>query len=135
MNKKNLFTACVLCSALLSTGAAYADEHSYLSGVGCKISQGLANTATGFIEIPKNIINIGSEQNIVVGMTWGLLRGVMETVGRTTVGVAELITAPIPTDDFITPPYVWNRFSEDSRYFGLHMPGFWTTYGPLDDGE
>lgn len=137
MNKKNLFTACVLCSALLSTGSAYADKHeqSYLSGVGSKISQGFANTATGFVEIPKNIINISDEQNIFVGMTWGLLRGVIETVSRTTVGVAELITAPIPTDEFITPPYVWNRFSEDSRYFGLHVPGYWTTYGPLDDGE
>lgn len=136
MNKKNLFTACVLCSALLSTGSAYAEsEQSYLSGVGSKLGQGLANTATGFIEIPKNIINISHEQNAFVGMTWGLLRGVMETVGRTTVGAAELITAPIPSNDFVTPPYVWNRFSEDSRYFGLHVPGYWTNYGPLDDGE
>jgi len=136
MNKKNLFIACVLCSALLSTGPAYAEsEHSYLSDVGSKLGQGLANTATGFIEIPKNIINISHEQNAFVGMSWGLLRGVMQTVSRTTVGAAELITAPIPSSDFITPPYVWNRFSEDSRYFGLHMPGFWTTYGPLDDGE
>ncbi|MGR9012357.1 MAG: exosortase system-associated protein, TIGR04073 family [Gammaproteobacteria bacterium] len=135
MNKKNLFTACVLCSALLSTGSAYADGHSYLSGVGSKISQGFANTATGVIEIPKNVINITHEQNIFVGMTWGLLRGVMETVGRTTLGAAELITAPIPTKDFVSPAYVWDRFSEDSRYFGRHLPGFWTTYGPLDDGE
>lgn len=135
MNKKNLLTACVLCSAFLSTGAAYADQHSYLSGVGSKISQGFANTATGVVEIPKNIINISHEHNAFVGMTWGLLRGVMETVGRTTVGAAELITAPIPTKDFIAPAYVWDRFSEDSRYFGRHLPGYWTTYGPLDDGE
>ncbi|TAN67795.1 MAG: exosortase system-associated protein, TIGR04073 family [Methylobacter sp.] len=135
MKKKNLFTACVLCSALLSTGAACADEHGYLSGVGSKFGQGLANTATGFIEIPKNIINISHEQNAFVGVTWGLLRGVIETVSRTTVGAVELITSPIPTSDFITPPYVWDRFSEDSRYFGQHIPGYWTTYGPLDDGE
>jgi putative exosortase-associated protein (TIGR04073 family) len=135
MNKKNLFTACVLCSALLSTGSAYAGEQSYLSGVGSKLSQGFANITTGVVEIPKNIANISHEHNIFVGMSWGLLRGVMETVGRTTVGAAELITSPIPTKDFITPPYIWDRFSEDTRYFGLHLPGFWTTYGPLDDGE
>lgn len=135
MNKKNLFTACVLCSALLSAGSVYAGERSYLSGVGSKLSQGLANAATGVVELPKNIINISHEQNIFVGMSWGLLRGVMQTVSRTTVGAAELITAPIPTSDFITPAYVWDRFSEDSRYFGHHMPGYWTTYGPLDDGE
>ncbi len=135
MNKKNLFTACVLCSALLSTGSVLAEEQSYLSGVGSKFSQGLANSATSFIEIPKNIINISHEQNVFVGMTWGLLRGTLETVSRTTVGALELITAPIPTSDFITPNYVWERFSEDSRYFGLHIPGYWTSYGPLDDGE
>lgn len=136
MNKKNLFTACVLCSALLSTGSAYAEhEQSYLSGVGSKLGQGFANIATGVVEIPKNIANISHEQNAFVGVTWGLLRGVMETVGRTTVGAAELITSPIPTKDFITPPYIWDRFSEDTRYFGLHLPGFWTTYGPFDDGE
>ncbi len=135
MNKKNLFTACVLCSALLSTGSALADEQGYLSGVGSKFSQGLANTATGFIELPKNIINISHEQNVFVGLSWGVLRGVFETVSRTTVGAAELITSPIPTGAFITPNYVWHRFSEDSRYFGLHLPGYWTSYGPLDDGE
>ncbi len=136
MNKKNLFTACVLCSALLSAGSAYAEhEQSYLSGVGSKLGQGFANITTGVVEIPKNIVNISHDQNVFVGLTWGLLRGVMQTVSRTTVGAAELITSPIPTKDFITPPYIWDRFSEDSRYFGLHMPGFWTTYGPLDDGE
>ncbi|MDP1770700.1 MAG: exosortase system-associated protein, TIGR04073 family [Methylobacter sp.] len=136
MNKKNLFTACVLCSALLSTGSAYAEhEQSYISGVGSKLGQGFANITTGFVEIPKNMVNISHDQNVFVGLTWGLLRGVLQTVSRTTVGAAELITSPIPTKDFITPPYIWDRFSEDSRYFGLHMPGFWTTYGPLDDGE
>lgn len=135
MNKKTLFTACVLCSALLSTGSAYAGEHSYLSGVGSKLGQGFANIATGVIEIPKNVVNISHEQNVFVGMTWGLLRGVLQTVSRTAVGAAELITSPVPSSDFVTPPYVWDRFSEDSRYFGRHIPGFWTTYGPLDDGE
>ncbi len=72
MNKKNLFTACVLCSALLSTGSAYAEnEHSYLSGVGSKLGQGFANTATGVVEIPKNIVNISHEQNIFVGADLG----------------------------------------------------------------
>lgn len=135
MNKKNLFTACAICSAVLSTGSAYADGHGYVSGVGSKFTQGLANAATGFIELPKNIVNISHEHNIFVGLTWGVLRGVGQSVGRTTIGAVELITAPIPTGDYMSPPYVWERFSEDTRYFGHHMPGFWTHYGPLDDGK
>ncbi len=135
MNKKHLFIACALSSALLSASPAYAEEQDYLSGFTSKFSQGLFNTTTGFIELPKNVVNISQDENIFVGLTWGVVRGLLHSVGRTVVGAAELITSPIPTDDYISPPYVWDRFSEDTRYFGLHMPGFWTTYGPLDDGE
>lgn len=138
MNNKHLFTVGLLM-ALLSTGPiAHAEEDGkpcYLAAFTSKATQGFFNTATGFIEIPKNIINIGSDQNVFVGFSWGLLRGTAHAVSRSLVGVAELITSPIPTDDYITPPYVWERFSEDTRYFGLHYPGFWTTYGPLDDGD
>jgi putative exosortase-associated protein (TIGR04073 family) len=91
------------------------------------MSQGFMNIATGFIETLKNIINISSDQNIFVGATWGTLRGFTHAVGRTVVSAGELITSPIPTEDYISLPYVWDRFSEDTRYFGIHLPGFWTT--------
>ncbi|MCK9605483.1 MAG: exosortase system-associated protein, TIGR04073 family [Methylomonas sp.] len=133
MNKNKILAACVLSGALMAAPTAHAE--SYIQGFSNKVSQGFANIAFGFVEIPKNVINISSEQNIFVGMTWGLLRGVGHTVGRTLVGTAELVTSPIPTSEFAAPAYVWDRFSEDSRYFGLHYPGYWTTYGPLDDGE
>jgi putative exosortase-associated protein (TIGR04073 family) len=133
MNKKII--TCLFLGSLLSAGSAFATEQNYPSQFGSKVSQGLANVTTGFIEIPKNIVNISHEQNFFVGITWGLLRGVWEGVNRTVVGAVELISSPIPTTDFLTPPYVWERFSEDTRYFGLHVPGEWTTYGPLDDGK
>jgi putative exosortase-associated protein (TIGR04073 family) len=136
MRKKKLFIACVLStSALFSIGSVNAEEHDYLSCLTSKLTQGFFNTTTGFIELPKNIINISHDENIFVGLTWGVVRGVIHSVSRTVVGATELITAPIPTQDYITPPYVWDRFSEDTRYFGIHMPGFWTTYGPLDNGK
>lgn len=136
MNNKHLISFCVLAAALLSAGPARADEPpTYLSGFTSKLNQGVFNTTTGWIEIPKNIVNISHDQNIFVGFTWGLLRGTAHAVSRTVVGVGELITSPIPTGEYISPPYVWDRFSEDTRYFGLHYPGFWTTYGPLDDGD
>jgi len=136
MNNKHLFSLCVLAGALLSAGPSHAEEHhTYLSDFSSKANQGFFNTTTGWIEIPKNIVNISHDQNIFVGFTWGLLRGTAHAVSRTVLGVGELITSPIPTDDYISPPYVWERFSEDTRYFGVHYPGFWTTYGPLDDGD
>jgi putative exosortase-associated protein (TIGR04073 family) len=141
MNSKHLFSICVLSGALLSAGPSHADEPTYLSGFTSKLNQGFFNTTTGWIEIPKNVVNISHDQNIFVGLTWGVLRGTAHAVSRTLVGAGELITSPIPTDvynlpeGYISPPYVWDRFSEDTRYFGVHYPGFWTTYGPLDDGD
>jgi putative exosortase-associated protein (TIGR04073 family) len=136
MNKNKLFTACVLCGTLMASQSANADEHNpgYLAGFTSRVSQGFANTTTSFIEIPKNVVNITHDQNILLGSTWGLLRGVAHTVTRTVLGVAELIASPIPTGEFISPPYVWDRFSEDTRYFGGHIPGYWTHFGPLDHG-
>lgn len=135
MNKNKLITACVLSGAILASFSVNAEEKTYLQGFSSKINQGFFNIGTGFIEIPKNIVNISHEENIFVGLTWGTLRGVGHAVSRTLIGGAELLTSPIPTDDYITPPYVWERFSEDTRYFGLHYPGYWTHYGPLDHGK
>ncbi|MGY6274421.1 exosortase system-associated protein, TIGR04073 family [Methylomonas sp. MgM2] len=133
MNTKKIMAACVLSGALMTAPTVHAE--SYIEGFSEKVSQGFANIVFGFIEIPKNIINISSDQTIFVGMTWGVLRGTVHGVSRSLVGVAELVTSPIPTRDYASPAYVWDRFSEDSRYFGLHYPGYWTEYGPLDDGD
>jgi len=133
MNKNKFLAACVLSGAVMVAPSTHAE--SYIEGFGNKVSQSLANIAFGFVEIPKNVINVSNQHTIFVGMTWGLVRGVVHGVSRSVVGVAELATAPIPTSEFASPAYVWDRFSEDSRYFGLHYPGYWTTYGPLDDGD
>jgi putative exosortase-associated protein (TIGR04073 family) len=134
MKKHKIFAAgLIMAGALMSS--AHADCKSYWDCFTDKSSQGLFNVVAGVVEIPKNIVNISSDDNILVGVTWGTLRGALHTVGRTLAGGAELITAPFPTDPFVTPPYAWERFSEDTRYFGYHLPGYWTSYGPLDDGE
>ncbi len=135
MNKNKLSIAVILSCSLLASQAANADSASCGSCFTSKVSQGVANIVTGFIEIPKNVINISHDQNILVGITWGTLRGVIHTVGRTLLGSAELITSPIATEEFISPAYVWERFSEDTRYFDLNLPGYWITYGPLDNGQ
>ncbi len=130
MNKNKILTACMLTCALMMTSPAKAESYFF-----DKLSQGAANITFGFIELPKNVINITNDQNILVGLTWGLIRGIIQGVSRTLVGGVEVITSPIPTAEFASPAYVWDRFSEDSRYFGLHYPGYWTKYGPLDNGE
>lgn len=92
MSKDKVLVACVLTCILMMTSTVRAE--SYFVD---KLSQGMANMAFGFIEIPKNIINITSDQNIFVGMTWGVVRGVVHGVSRTLVGGLEFLTSPIPT--------------------------------------
>lgn len=136
MHQRKTIAVAALALALSGSSAAWAAEsQSYGARLVTKASHGFANMTGGFVEIPKNVTNLSQEHNIFVGMTWGLLRGVGHTVGRTVLGVGEFLTAPIPTDDFVTPGYIWERFSEDTRYFGRHFPGYWKHYGPLDDGE
>lgn len=100
-----------------------------------KVSHGFANMTMGFLEMPKNVINISNDSNILVGATLGTLRGSAEGVSRTLVGVVDLLSSPFSTSDFAKPGYPWERFSEDSRYFGAAYPFHWTHMGPLDDGD
>ena len=88
----------------------------YRDGVVAKFSRGFANTATGWLEIPKHVINESKSSNVVYGVTLGLLEGVMHTVGRTLVGVMELGTFFVPNPEFIHPRYVWSPFEQETRY-------------------
>lgn len=135
MNNNNILTTCLLAGVLLTSTAQAAEPPSYLSGFTSKVTQGFSNLAGGVVELPKNIVNISSDQNILVGMSWGVLRGLAHTIDRTLIGAVQFISSPIPSSEFISPAYPWERFSEDTRYFGLHLPGYWTHYGPMDDGE
>ena len=94
-----------------------------------KLGHGFANMATGFIEIPKNILNITDDSGFLVGITLGPVRGVIHGVSRTLVGVADFLTSPFPTNDYVSPGLPWERFTEDTRYFKLSYPGYWTSFG------
>jgi len=88
----------------------------YGTQVANKFTRGLANTATGWIELPKNVVNTSHQSNVGVGITWGLVKGVLYTVGRTTVGAVELVTFFIPSDKVVSPNYVWKDFNQDTSF-------------------
>jgi len=91
------------------TPIAIADE-SYGMKVTKKFDRGMANTLAGWIELPKNIFNTSNQHNVVVGLTWGCLKGMFYTIGRTAVGVVELATFFIPNDEIVHPTYAWSGF-------------------------
>lgn len=85
-------------------------DGSYGMRVTKKFDRGMANTLTGWLELPKNIFNTSNQHNIVVGLTWGCLKGMVYTVGRTAVGVVELTTFFIPNKEIVHPTYAWSGF-------------------------
>lgn len=101
------------------TPATQADEtqrRSYGSKVGSKALSAFANLTTSALEIPKNIINTTNQSNIVYGVIGGLLKGVINTVGRMAVGITDLITFPLPTKPIARPVYIWDDFDVDTTY-------------------
>ncbi len=76
----------------------------------------LANLLISTPEISKGIINVTNDSNIFLGLTGGLLKGVINTVGRTGSGVIDLLTLLIPTKPIVYPLYAWENFDQDTSY-------------------
>ena len=75
----------------------------YGTGVGKKLGRGIANTAFGWLEIPKGIEKVGDENNFLAAITWGTLYGTGNAVVRTLAGVYEIVTFPVPAPSNFEP--------------------------------
>ncbi len=95
------------------------EQASYGRKIGKKALSGWTNLSLGILEIPKNIINTTNKSNIFYGIVGGLFKGLVNTAGRMGVGVADLITFPLPTKPIASPLFIWDDFDVD------------TTYGPV----
>ncbi|MGY6275835.1 exosortase system-associated protein, TIGR04073 family [Methylomonas sp. MgM2] len=118
MKYNNRTLACILlvgCFALVNPARAEPTE-SYGEIVGRKLLSGLGNVVTSVAEIPKTIIIVNNESNIVWGLAGGSLKGLVNMIGRVGVGVLDLVTAPIPTYPIVDPLYVWDDFYAETTY-------------------
>jgi putative exosortase-associated protein (TIGR04073 family) len=100
---------------------------SYGDLVRLKLASGISNMATGFVEVPKNMINTANNTSsyggafdrggyVLWGITGGGLKGAMHMLGRTIAGVADFATCFIPTQPITNPPFVWQNFYTDTQY-------------------
>jgi len=114
---KNYTTSIIFAGLLTVASSSFADpSESYLAQVGEKTLNGFTNVTTAVLEIPKNIINVSNRSNVVYGVLGGVTQGVLNTLGRLTTGVIDIVTAPIPTQPIAEPAYIWDDFDEDTRY-------------------
>ncbi|MDD1612024.1 MAG: exosortase system-associated protein, TIGR04073 family [Methylococcaceae bacterium] len=89
---------------------------SYGERVGEKALSSFANIATGWLEMPKNIINTTNQSNVIYGFIGGLAKGMVYTAGRMGVGVADLVTLPLATKPILYPLYIWEDFDVDTSF-------------------
>lgn len=79
-----------------------------------KLGRGLANSLTGAVEIPKKMYLISKSDNVLMGMTWGLVKGAAVGLLRTAVGVFETVTFPIPApadyEVMLSPEFVFEEW-------------------------
>jgi putative exosortase-associated protein (TIGR04073 family) len=75
----------------------------------------------GIAEMPKNMINTSNEVNVLLGVTGGVLKGTLHTMGRLLAGATDFLTFPVPSQPITHPAFVWQDFRAD------------TTYGPFFD--
>ncbi|MCC6142015.1 MAG: exosortase system-associated protein, TIGR04073 family [Nitrospira sp.] len=106
----------MLAASLLVGAPVHADEPQAVGDrISGKLIRGVVNLSTGWIEVPRQIYEVGTNE----GWVRGLLRGPFDGIGmffaRTVAGVVETATFPIPLPTYepmVTPAYAWE--SEDS---------------------
>ncbi len=95
----------IVVSALSFSTACYAQDAF------TKLGRGVANTLTGWVELPKNIYSTSVEDNAFAGVTLGLAKGAGMTIVRTGAGIFELATFPFPLPEdykpILEPEYVF----------------------------
>ena len=79
-----------------------------------KLGRGIMNTAFGWFEIVNEIGNEADRRGPWVGVPSGLVRGIALGVGRTVVGVLEVVSFPFPNgergyDPLMRPETVFDR--------------------------
>lgn len=113
----HFFAHLMLVGSLALTSPAHADPaESYGETFGRKILSGFANVGLSALEIPKTMIIVNNQSNVIFGVIGGGFKGLVNTIGRTGVGVLDLLTSPIPTDPIVKPLYVWDDFNAETTY-------------------
>ncbi len=108
-NKKT-FISLFACLLFLFSSISSAEEVSYGEKVGHKTLRSLSNMTLGILEVPKGIIKTTNDSNIIYGLTAGTFLGLLNTVGRTSVGVVDFITFPLATKPIIQPVHPWQSY-------------------------
>ena len=96
---------CLLLSLVVPLAAAAQERAGETAAkIGLKAFRGLSNTVLGLVtEIPRTMYYDSVEEGPTYGLTVGFLEGIALGVGRTAMGVYELVSFPIPFPEEYKP--------------------------------
>ena len=78
------------------TAPAEAALPGWAYGAGDKLTRGVMGLLTGWLELPNQIVDVSRQQHVLVGMTWGVLKGAGKGLLREAVGVYETVSCAVP---------------------------------------
>ncbi|MDF9391265.1 MULTISPECIES: exosortase system-associated protein, TIGR04073 family [Methylococcus] len=116
MPNKPLSVPTLLLLAGMAAAVPSAQADDYGATTTLKLGSGLSNLTLGWLEIPKSMINTSNQTNVLFGISGGLFKGLLHTVGRTLTGAVDFLTFPVPTQPITHPEFVWQKFSDETSY-------------------
>lgn len=113
---RNYLKIAILLGILSAAIEAAAGEESYDIKIRRKLGIGLGNVVTGWLEIPKTMIDTYNRTNFWFALSGGVIKGLVNTGGRVLSGTLDVLTFYVPTQPVPQPALVWQDFDADTRY-------------------
>jgi putative exosortase-associated protein (TIGR04073 family) len=121
-----LFVGTIIATAIFGNGLLADDKaqskpepnvaETYVLPMGNQFTRGIVNIATGWGEIPRQIVVAGQEDGAALAFPVGFPTGIFMTVARTFYGAMETAFFVVPFNDNYTsalkPAYVWQKRPE-----------------------
>lgn len=109
MRKRYLMMAIVMALVVVLMSVS---TPSYAQTALKKLGRGVVNTFTGWLEIPKGVVDESKANNVFTGLTVGLVKGLGLGLVRTGAGIYETLTFPFPIPEgyepIVKPEYVYS---------------------------
>lgn len=107
MKRKKKVMVAVMAGVLIIGFATVASAENCFD----KLGRGLVNTASGWLEVPNQLVLTSQEYNPFAGVTYGTGKGVGVGIYRTGTGVFDIATFVIPPYDaaYIHPNFIFGE--------------------------
>ncbi len=119
MRSRILAVAVLVGLLMMAVGQPAFAEQDTGRLVATKLFRGMANAATGWMEIPKQISRTWQQSGPGTGMTWGFVKGIGYAIARSVAGGFEIATFPIPVPEnyrpIMQPEYVLSDLPESPQ--------------------